>query len=284
MWWGTPYGGSMIYSNNAESLYTVRVNRVEPLYIPGSQSIFGTIRFDNFFGGPMFGHDNPKDPWILGNKISLHPTQNIEFGFSRTVVFAGKDYQPLTFGTFWKALACICDAYTAGAREFDVGDRRGQFDFRWRLPGLRKSLTIYADGIGDDDPSRLRTFAVPRGDRAFISRTYQEHPSLISALRLPTQTSRTRPASSTRITRTGMDIRSIKSSSPTGLGAKAQAIKHGSPTGSIPEKQSRVSIVTPNWTQHCGLAAARRLTSASSWSSAFHRMLNSTQKCNMNAG
>jgi Capsule assembly protein Wzi len=158
MWWGTPQGGAMIYSNNAESLYTVRINRVEPLYIPWFSKVFGTVRFDNFFGGPMFGHDNPKDPWLLGNKLSLHPTQNIEFGFSRTVEFAGKDYQPLTFGTFWKALTCICDAYTAGARQFDVGDRRGEFDFRWRLPGLRKSLTIYADSIADDDPSPLANF------------------------------------------------------------------------------------------------------------------------------
>jgi Capsule assembly protein Wzi len=154
MWWGPAQGGAMIYSNNAEPMYTVRINRVEPLYIPGFSRIFGPIRFDNFFG-EMEGHSYPKDPWLLGNKISLHPTRDIEFGFSRTVEFAGKDYQPLTFGTFWKALTCICDAYNAGARQFDVGDRRGQFDFRWRVPGMSKNLTIYADSVADDDPSPL---------------------------------------------------------------------------------------------------------------------------------
>lgn len=158
IWWGPGQGGAMAYSNNAESLYTVRLNRVEPLYIPWFSKVFGTIRFDNFFGGPLQSHNNPPSPWLIGDKISLHPTKDIEFGFERTVEFAGQGYMPLTFGTLWKAFSCICDSYNAGGRQFDVGDRRGSFDFRWRLPGLRKTLTIYADSNGDDDPSPLANF------------------------------------------------------------------------------------------------------------------------------
>ncbi len=158
MWWGPGQGGAMAYSNNAEAIYTIRINRVEPLYIPWFSRIFGPIRFDNFFGGPLQGHNNPPSPWLLGDKISLHPTKDIEFGFSRTVEFAGQGYMPLTFGTFWKSFSCICDSYNAGGREYDVGDRRGSFDFRWRLPGLRKTLTIYADSNADDDPSPLANF------------------------------------------------------------------------------------------------------------------------------
>jgi hypothetical protein len=36
-----------------------------------------------------------------------------------------------------------------------VGDRRGNFDFRWQLPSFLKSVTIYSDSLADDDPSPL---------------------------------------------------------------------------------------------------------------------------------
>ena len=41
----------------------------------------------------------------------------------------------------------------------DVGDRRGGFDFTYRVPGLRNWLTLYGDFFTDDDPSPL---AAPR--------------------------------------------------------------------------------------------------------------------------
>ena len=41
----------------------------------------------------------------------------------------------------------------------DVGDRRGGFDFNYRVPGLRDWLTLYGDFFTDDDPSPL---AAPR--------------------------------------------------------------------------------------------------------------------------
>jgi hypothetical protein len=37
----------------------------------------------------------------------------------------------------------------------DPGDRRGGFDVRYRVPGLRNWLTIYTDSFVDDDPSPL---------------------------------------------------------------------------------------------------------------------------------
>jgi hypothetical protein len=37
----------------------------------------------------------------------------------------------------------------------DPGDRKSGFDFRYRLPGLRNSVTLYSDFYADDEPSPL---------------------------------------------------------------------------------------------------------------------------------
>lgn len=154
MWLGPNQGGAFLWSTNAEPIYTFRINRVEPLYIPYFSRIFGTIRYDNYFGA-LKGHVSPNRPWIFGNKISIHPTKDIELGFSRSCEFAGRDYSPLTFGTFWKCFSSSGDFPQAGQRRYDVGDRRGSFDFRWRLPFAGHALTLYTDSLADDDPSPL---------------------------------------------------------------------------------------------------------------------------------
>lgn len=154
MWWGPNKGGSFLWSTNAEPIYMFRINRVEPLYIPFLSRIIGPIRYDNYFGD-LKGHIDPNQPWVFGNKVSIHPFKDLELGFSRSCEFSGKGYSPLTFGTFWNCFISGGDFLQAGQRRYDVGDRRGNFDFRWRLPFLRKSVTIYTDSLADDDPSPL---------------------------------------------------------------------------------------------------------------------------------
>jgi Capsule assembly protein Wzi len=154
MWLAPNQGGAFLWSTNAEPIYMFRINRVEPLYIPFISRIIGPIRYDNYFGD-LKGHVSPNQPWIFGNKISIHPLKDLEFGFSRSCEFAGKGYSVLTFGTFWNCFRSSGDFLEAGQRRYDVGDRRGNFDFRWRLPRRLKDITIYADSIADDDPSPL---------------------------------------------------------------------------------------------------------------------------------
>jgi hypothetical protein len=43
----------------------------------------------------------------------------------------------------------------SGIGAADPGDRKSGFDFSYRLPGLRKWLTLYSDFYSDDDPSPL---------------------------------------------------------------------------------------------------------------------------------
>jgi hypothetical protein len=150
-WYGPGVGGGMAWSNNAENVYSFRINRVEPLYIPYISRIAGLIRYD-FFVGPLKGHNAPVSPWVHGEKISFKPTPDFEFGFQRTVIWGGKGHEPVTLGTFWRSFYSISD--TAGGEKFstrDPGARFSAVDFSWRLPYLRKWLTFYTDSEVHDD-------------------------------------------------------------------------------------------------------------------------------------
>ncbi|HWZ46019.1 MAG TPA: capsule assembly Wzi family protein [Candidatus Saccharimonadales bacterium] len=153
LWWGAGEGGALILSNNAEPVYMLRVSRITPLYVTGLSRLLGPLRYDHFFG-KLSGHRFPADPFIYGDKISFQPTENLEFGFSRTAVFAGQGKTPLTFGTFWNSFTSVTDTGLGiKGTPRDPGARHGAFDFAYRLPLLRNWVTLYSDSIVHDDVS-----------------------------------------------------------------------------------------------------------------------------------
>ena len=89
----------MLWSNNAEDIYDFEINRIEPLRIPGLSRLTGPFRYD-FFVGSLKGHTYPNDPWVHVEKVSFKPTRNLEFGFSRMVIWGGKGHEPITLHTF----------------------------------------------------------------------------------------------------------------------------------------------------------------------------------------
>lgn len=164
-WMGPGMGGGMAWSNNAEDMYTFRINRVEPLRIPIISSILGPVRYD-FFVGSLKGHSAPNDPWAHGEMFAFRPTKNFEFGFERTVIWGGKGHgclntatgvvtpcsEPITLHTFFKSFFDLSD--TTEAEKYsrdDPGARYSAFNFSWRLPFLRKYVTLYTDAISHDD-------------------------------------------------------------------------------------------------------------------------------------
>jgi hypothetical protein len=170
-WYGPGLGGGMAWSNNAENVWSFRINRVEPLYIPYISRLTGPIRYD-FFVGPLKGHNAPVSPWTHAEKISFKPTPNVELGFERTVIWGGKGHEPITFGTFWRSFYSISD--TNGGEKFsprDPGARFSAFDFSWRLPRLTKWLTFYLDTEVHDD---VFPFTAPR-HAAFRPGLYLSH-------------------------------------------------------------------------------------------------------------
>ncbi len=155
LWWGPTEAGAMILSDNAEPFYMLRINRVIPLKLPSIFGLLGPVRYDNFFGR-LAGHKFPRQPFFYGQKINFKPTENLELGFSRTATFAGQGATPLTFGTFWNSFTSTSDVPPqVKATNKDPGARHGSFDLTYRVPYLRKWLTVYTDSLVHDEPSPL---------------------------------------------------------------------------------------------------------------------------------
>jgi hypothetical protein len=161
LWWGPARSGSTLFSNNAEPVTMLRYDRVQPFVLPGFLRYLGAIRAQFFVGrlaGAQFvqaenqiigspGVALKDQPFLHGEKLSFKPNENFEFSVSRTVIFAGEG-APFTTHTFLRSIFSI----TGGNEQNDPGDRRVAVDATYRIPGLRKCLTGYADGFSDDQP------------------------------------------------------------------------------------------------------------------------------------
>jgi hypothetical protein len=217
-WLGPGLGGAMAYSNNAENIYALHIDRVEPLYIPLLSRFTGPFRYE-FLVGPLRGHTfmpnpayvanpspnvpnviNPGNPWIHVEKISFRPTENLEFGFERTGIWGGEGHGPITLHTFLKSFFSVTAPGGPGSTgpnakygRDDPGARFGAFDFSYRLPYLRNWLTLYADGEVHDDVSPIDA---PRR-ASWRPGIYLSHVPGIPKLDLRVEAASTDPANST---------------------------------------------------------------------------------------
>jgi hypothetical protein len=116
--------------------------------LPGFLRYFGAIR-TQFVVGRLTGHRFPTKPFFNAQKITLQLTPDFELGFTRSAIFGGAGH-PLTAGSIASSFFS-----TVSGHGSDPGDRRGGFDFKWRVPGLTRYLTIYSDSLADDDPNPL---------------------------------------------------------------------------------------------------------------------------------
>jgi membrane-associated phospholipid phosphatase len=169
LWWGPGESGDLMMSNNAEPLWMLRASRISPFKMPGLLKFMGPVRSDTFVGqirgyhflrtGPTFipvgSWDTYVDPqpFIWGEKFNFKPTQNLEFGFSITTVFAGQG-RPMTLDTFAHTFSS-----RGNAQDVEPGDRRTGFDFAYRLPGLRRWVKLYNGSLAEDEPNPI---AYPR--------------------------------------------------------------------------------------------------------------------------
>lgn len=165
LWWGPDESGPMLFSNNAEPILMLRISRVKPFQLPSIFSAIGNIRID-YLVGRLSGYrwvysattgftgswtqSLANQPFIVGQKITIKPSANLEVGISATALFAG----PGVPATAHKLLqAMFSTGNGAPGSPQDPGDRRGGFDFAYRIPGLRNWLSFYADCFTDDEPN-----------------------------------------------------------------------------------------------------------------------------------
>jgi hypothetical protein len=152
-WFGPALGGGMEASNNAEDIYSFRINRVEPLHIRYVSYFLGSLRYD-FYVGSLKGHTYPNSPWVHSESFEFHPTDNFQFGFARGTIWGGEGHEPITLHTFLRSFFNFGDTEGDPADKFtpqDPGARYSAFNFAWRLPFMSHYVTLYSDTIAHDD-------------------------------------------------------------------------------------------------------------------------------------
>lgn len=178
LWWGPGQGGPMMFSDNAQPVDMVQLNRVAPFKLPSILGLIGPMRLDFFIGrlsGQEFTYGVPTgiigkwgtplsdQPMLHGEALSFKPTPNLEFGFSETGIFAGAGV-PLTWATTLRALFSLhngvpgCYISSPQCPRLDPGDRRSGFNMTYRLPFLRNWVTFYTDSFSDDEFSPVAYF------------------------------------------------------------------------------------------------------------------------------
>jgi Capsule assembly protein Wzi len=162
LWWGPDRTTSLILSTNGAAMPMLRLDRVRPTRLPWILGLLGPIHFDFFLArqggihyvglGPTFTlYGNASQPlipppYLWGIAVSIKPTENFELGLAHTTIFAGYG-RPLTLGTFIHSFST-----TGNAQAVDPGKRVTEFNLEYHLPGLRRSLVFYTEGMAWDDP------------------------------------------------------------------------------------------------------------------------------------
>jgi hypothetical protein len=188
LWLGPGESGPLMLSDNADPMYMLRMSRTTPLLLLGILRHLGEIRGE-FIVAKLSGHQFPPRPFFNLQKLSFHPTKNLEIGFTRASLWAGVGH-PFTAHSLLRNFTANGDS---GPGVSDPGDRKSGLDFSYRLPGLRNWLTLYGDFYSDDDPSPL---ANPR--RAAVNPgVYLSHVPGVSKLDLRVEATSTQALTAT---------------------------------------------------------------------------------------
>lgn len=159
LWLGTTESGPFLFSDNAEPMTMLRIDSVSPYEVPLISKFLGPVRSEFFIGrlsgqnwefSPvLYGPNLSSQPFVHGTKFSFHPTDSLEFGLGFTAQFGGQG-NPFTWGNFLKTFY----SHKVGVGN-NPGKRLSEFDFNYRVPGLRNWLQVYADSIVIDEYSPL---------------------------------------------------------------------------------------------------------------------------------
>jgi hypothetical protein len=159
-WLGPGESGSLLYSNNARPIVMLQIQSVSPFRVPLLSNLLGPMQ-TTFFVGQLSGHQwvfngtklvgpgfSPQ-PYLHGSKFSFKPTPNLEVGMGLTAIFAGPGL-PFTWQGFLQTF------YSHKASIFEnPGKRFSSVDVSYRIPGIRKWLTVYLDTLVGDEISPI---------------------------------------------------------------------------------------------------------------------------------
>ncbi len=172
LWLGPGESGALLMTDNAQAVTMLQLDSASPFAFPLLSQLLGPARMTSFLGqlagqnwvynpSPAVGLNSTIDPQFLvgpgfrpqpfihGNKISFHPTANLEFGMGVTAIFGGPGL-PFTWHEFWRSYY----GHSANTAS-NPAKRFSSFDFTYRVPGLRNWLTVYTDSMVGDEISPL---------------------------------------------------------------------------------------------------------------------------------
>ena len=149
----------MAWSTNAEPIYALRINRVEPLYIPLLSKLCRAVSLRGIIWRPEGSSLSQR---AMGACAENQLQANAEPGV-RLLPRRGLCRRRPCAAHFRLVLAQLhqlseCPASEKLSRN-DPGARHASFDFNYRLPFLRNWVTLYSDSIIHDDVSPV---AAPR--------------------------------------------------------------------------------------------------------------------------
>jgi hypothetical protein len=165
LWLGPGRSGSLLLSNNADSITMMKIESVSPFQIPLLSNLLGPVRAEYFLGqlgGTLFevngttllGPGNIKpQPVLSGYKANFKPTPNFEFGMGITAQFRGPGL-PFTWSNFIRTFYAHNQTGPT-ASNANPGKRISSADFSYRVPHLRNWLTVYADTLVVDEISPI---------------------------------------------------------------------------------------------------------------------------------
>jgi membrane-associated phospholipid phosphatase len=153
MWLGPGESGALMLSDNADPMYGVHLTQTMPIDLPWIFHYLGQIKTEFQFA-KLSGHQFPARPFFNLQKISFHPTENLEVGFTRASIWAGVGH-PFTARALARNFSSFGDTGLKATDPNDPGDRKSGLDFSYKIPRLRNWLSLYSDFYSDDDPSPL---------------------------------------------------------------------------------------------------------------------------------
>jgi len=153
--YGPGQSGSLIWSNNAEPIPMVRISQNSPIKLPGFLSRLGPVRSEFFFGR-LERDQSPSRAYVHGQTIAIKFNPNLEFGYTRTVVFAISP-EPLTWGTFFTSLVKTNSGSPSPL--YKPGKQLNSLEWTYRIPGLRNWVMFTGNALESEYPI---AFAAPR--------------------------------------------------------------------------------------------------------------------------
>lgn len=148
LWWGPGRHGALLLSDNAFPFDVVRIGNDEPFMLPGLFSHLGLISLEAFWTELEDDRDFP-DANLLGMRLNLKLTADVDVGILRTAMFGGKG-RAVTWDTIWEVLS--------GQSENDPGGPGNQLAsvyWRWRFPFDAQPLEFYGEWGGEDQADPL---------------------------------------------------------------------------------------------------------------------------------